>query len=76
MTREEVLLTILGWDLPAPSILLEADGDICLDWEQGSLRGSLSINPNGAVAWAINSGKHGVDLDEFKTEVLECLSKK
>lgn len=60
----ETLLRILSWDLPAPEILIEEDGDLCLDWSEGL---SISINPSGGVAWAIlNPPAHGSDLDELK----------
>jgi hypothetical protein len=53
------LLQILRWDGPAPEIMLESDGDICLDWT----RASVSINENGGVAWAcLNPRARGTDL--------------
>lgn len=60
----ETLLTILArHELPAPEILLEEDGDICLDWN-GDV--SISINKSGGVAWAITDNKsHGNDLNKF-----------
>ena len=77
----ETLLIILAWDLPAPSILLEEDGCICLDWDDGH---SISITKDGKVSWAaltqdkpwhlheIAVGKsHGTDLENFKSIMLE-----
>jgi hypothetical protein len=58
----ETLLKILAWDLPAPEILLENDGDICLDWPEVS----VSINKEGGVSWAILHGEHGTDIDVLK----------
>lgn len=63
----ETLLKILSWDLPAPEILIEEDGDICLDWSQVM---SISINESGGVNWAIDDIGHGNDIEE-----LERLSK-
>ena len=60
----ETLLEILKLDVIAPEILLEEDGDICLDY---SGEASISITLEGKVAWAfLTSRKHGTDLDEFK----------
>ena len=58
----ETLLTILKIDAPAPEILLEEDGALCLDYMSGRL--SISITPTGSVAWA-GLAKHGTDLAEF-----------
>ena len=66
----ETLVYILGWDLPSPEILLEEDGDICLDW--CDWHASVIINRSGGVSWAIlDPGVHGTDLDELKTRLLE-----
>ena len=60
----ETLLNILeAHNGYAPEILLEEDGDICLDW---SGQASISINPSGSVAWAMtDSREHGSDLNQF-----------
>lgn len=59
---ETLLKKILTWDLPSsPEILLEEDGDLCLDWN-GKI--SVSINKNGNVNWA-GYGEHGTDIDEL-----------
>ena len=58
----ETLLTILKIDAPAPEILLEEDGGLCLDYMSGRL--SISITPTGGVAWA-GIKTHGTDLAEF-----------
>lgn len=57
----ETLLKILSWDLPAPEIYLEEDGDLCVEWPAAS----VSINKNGGINWA-GSGKHGKDIEEVK----------
>jgi hypothetical protein len=66
----ETLLTLLKVDAPAPEILLEEDGDLCLDYMSGRL--SISITPTGSVAWA-GINKHGTDLAEF-IEILKAKS--
>jgi hypothetical protein len=61
------LLEILGWDAPAPEILLEDDGDISLDWE---LDISVSINRAGGVSWAtLGPSRHGTSLAELRAIV-------
>lgn len=60
----ETLLTVLSWGLPAPEILIEEDGDICLDWSEGL---SISINKAGGVNWAIlDPPAHGGDIEELQ----------
>ncbi len=75
MSDIEVLRRVLAVDcaLGAPEIILQEDGDLCLDWSNhdGDFVVSLSIAPSGLVAWAIIGGKHGGNLDEF----LQALSK-
>ena len=58
----DVLVKILSVDQPSPEILLEADGDLCLDW-YGKI--DISIMSSGLVAWAVIDYGHGTDLDEF-----------
>jgi hypothetical protein len=66
----ETLLTILAWDTPAPSILLEEDGDIELEWwnSNATAHGTVnaSIDANGKVNWAVLYGPHGTDINELK----------
>jgi hypothetical protein len=66
--RCDTLLQLLALDVPAPEILLEEDGDICVDYgyHGPSPIVSISINPKGGVAWAVVSPtpRHGTDLDE------------
>jgi len=62
-TMLETLLTLLRIDAPAPEILLEEDGDICLDWP---IDASISISSSGKVNWAVlKERRHGTDLNEF-----------
>jgi hypothetical protein len=63
----ETLLLILSWDLPAPEILLEEDGDICLNW----INCTVSINKNGGLSWAKLAGPHGTRIDELKKLLME-----
>jgi len=58
----ETLLKLLAVDAPAPEILLEEDGCLCLDWRTLS----VSIWPNGHVSWAsLEPSEHGTDIDEL-----------
>lgn len=62
----QTLFKILSWDIPSPEILLEPDGDICLDWSNPIWhRASVSINPAGGVNWCILNGPDGTDIDEL-----------
>jgi hypothetical protein len=66
MTRDEVLCELLAIDAPAPEILLEEDGDFCLDWQLDNGVLSVSISSDGGIAWAYHDGKdseHGTDID-------------
>jgi len=61
--RDETLVEILkGNSSHSPDILLEEDGDICLDWSNNL---SVSIGPDGSIAWAFCDGRHGTSLPEF-----------
>ena len=70
----ETLLVILSWDVPqgAPEIMLEDDGDICLDWHDytgitklGNL--SVSINKYGGVNWSGGPTRtHGNTMTELR----------
>jgi len=61
----ETLLKILSWDLPAPEILLEEDGNLGLDL--ADLGASVSIGKEGGVNWAILEPKaHGTDIEELQ----------
>lgn len=67
----ETLLVILRWDLRSPEILLEEDGDICLDWNGIA---SVSINETGKVSWAIFEGKrHGTDIEVLHNSLMAAL---
>lgn len=64
----ETLLLILSWNLPAPEILIEDDGDLNLDWSE--LAASVSINKSGGVAWAISKNRlHGTDIEILRREL-------
>lgn len=66
--RERRLLELLRFDLPAPEIHLEADGDLNLDWNGIS----VSINTSGGVNWAVlDSRHHGTSWDEIKASLAE-----
>ena len=68
----DTLLKILSWGVPAgaPEIILEDDGDICLDWIAGEVL--VSIGRSGTVNWAFSGGPHGTDLDALR-RVLEAI---
>lgn len=71
----ETLLKILSWGgLPAPEILLEEDGDICLDWHLDKTDLNVSITPEGKINYSCLDHGHGTDLDELKV-LMEALSK-
>jgi hypothetical protein len=71
-TRDEVLKKILQVDARCPEILLEQDGDFCLDWNNHL---SISIGITGVVNWAYDDGRHGTSLIEFLA-ILEDYSNK
>jgi hypothetical protein len=58
----ETLLKLLAVDTFAPEIMLEEDGDLCLDYWGDA---TISINAGGGVNWATTEGRHGTDLNEF-----------
>ena len=67
----ETLLVILSWHVPqgAPKILLEYDGDICLDWHDpdSGFSMSCSINKSGGVNWAGGAARtHGNTMTELR----------
>jgi len=59
----ETLLTILAWDIPAPEIFLEGDGDIGLEWPPQEVW--VSINRGGGVNW-VSPKSHGTDINELQ----------
>lgn len=66
----ETLLAILAWGVPqgAPEIMLEDDGDICLDWHDpdSGVRMMVSINKAGGVNWAGGPTRtHGNTMTEL-----------
>jgi len=68
----ETLKELLSIDAPAPEVLLEEDGCLCLDWDGLS----VSIHKNGHVSWAcLEPTEHGTDLNRVK-EVIAGLSSK
>lgn len=73
MSDIEVLRRVLAVDcaLGAPQIMLEEDGDLCIDWSNhdGDFVVTLSIAPSGLVAWAILGGEFGSDLEQFLNEL-------
>jgi hypothetical protein len=64
----ETLLKILAWDFPSPEILLEEDGDICLEWSPSEGYISISISPSGKINWAAEcyGRPHGTELNDVK----------
>ena len=63
----QTLLDLLAYDLPCPEIMLEEDGDICLEWEEPAWKSLISINPTGGVNWAVTEPReHGSNLDRLK----------
>ena len=64
----ETLLAILALDFPCPTIILEEDGDIGLEWfEAADSQLSVSINSTGGMNYAGMLGEehpHG-----FTTEI-------
>lgn len=60
----ETLLKILSWDLPAPEIHLEEDGDLGLDYGPNIW---VCISPDGKVNWSIlEPSAHGTDIEELE----------
>lgn len=41
-------------DLPSPEVCIEEDGDFCFDWDGVS----LSVRPDGRIAWAALIGDY------------------
>jgi hypothetical protein len=49
----EALLKILALDFTSPTIMIEPDGDICLEWYEAKDRVlSVSINRTGGISYA------------------------
>ena len=66
----ETLLMLLKLDCPAPEILLEEDGELCLDWRDLT----VSITPTGKVSWAhLSPTEHGTDIDRL-IEILKTVT--
>ena len=68
--RDSILCDLLSVDAPCPDILLEEDGDLCLDWRVLN----VSIAPAGGIAWAFWDGErkeHGTDLKRVKELIAE-----
>jgi hypothetical protein len=66
----ETLLQILSWNVISPTIMIEQDGDLGLNWftSKGDSI-DISISSNGMVNWAASwNGKseHGTDLERVK----------
>jgi hypothetical protein len=63
----EALLKLLALDFTSPTIMIEEDGDICLEWSEAKDRVlSVSINTSGKMSHAaLISGEslHGVTDD-------------
>ncbi len=63
----EALLKILALDFTSPTIMIEEDGDLCLEWAEAKDRVlSVSINTSGKMSYAaLISGEslHGVTDD-------------
>jgi len=60
----ETLINLLSVGAPAPEILIEEDGCLCLDW---GISLSVSIHENGHVSWAcLEPREHGTDLVRVK----------
>lgn len=81
MATLETLRKILSWDLPAPAIMLEDDGEIELEWLISESTVALSIGPSGNVNWAIlhsykkgRAIEHGTDIERVKA-LLEEMAK-
>lgn len=67
MALYEVLKKLLSLDLPSPEIVLDDDGDICIEWGGDA---SISVAPDGSyVNWAFCDELHGTDLEQFCVEV-------
>lgn len=66
----DILFILLRIDVFAPEIMLEEDGDLCLDYWGDA---TISINASGSVSWATVEDRHGTDLKEF-IELIKDLS--
>ena len=68
----ETLLKILSWDLQSPTIMLEEDGDLSLEFfaDRPGICVDISIAPSGTIAWAAMLGnepsQHGTDIEQVK----------
>jgi len=75
----EFLATVHGYDVNAPEICLEDDGDLGFDWLLSDADLSVSLSPTGRMAWsALISGwsAHGkAQWPEWPDELVQAFAR-